>query len=453
MRAQGQLRIFAICAGFVVFVNFLTSEPLRIFGAPNTNWIVNSTVDADDGSCGGINCTLREAINLATSGDTINFDSSILPGTIIIDDTLGELTIDKDLTIRNTSKTKSMTISGNDLSRIFHVEYHDSLTLNNLILTQGTSYGNAIWNEQGYVTVENCRFEENGSTSASTGPIYNDQGTMEINRSVFFDNAATQGGAIKNYGILTITNSTFEDNTAVNYGGAIYNTLGSASNMELTIENSTFTGNTATNYDGGAIYTESHGGVNVTNSTFFNNTAGGEGGAIFQDSANQGDEYLSIIHSTLSENNAPSATFGAGVVSFGYLKIVNSILVNSAGGDDCYWNLGGSGIFIRNLILANAPGDVGCGTPYLTSGPMLDSLADNGGFTETMALLSGSPAIDEGHADHCPPTDQRGLPRPQGGGCDLGAYELDSYPTVLSIETAEPNPTNDSHLDFTVTFN
>lgn len=276
---------------------------------------------------------------------------------------------------------------------------------------------------------------------------------MEIDRSEFFENTGVQGGAIKNYGHLTITNSTFEDNTAGDYGGAIYNTLGSIYEMDLTIENSTFTGNTATSYDGGAIFTESHAGVTITNSTFFNNTAGLNGGAIYHDTAVQGDEYLSIIHSTFSENYALDAAYGAGVVSFGYLKIVNSIIANSAGGSDCYWNFPGGGIFVHNLIQATSS-PYNCGTPILTGGPMLSPLAENGGPTETMALLSASPAIDVGHADHCTPLDQRGiLPRPQGGGCDLGAYELDSYPTVVSIERAEPNPTSQTHLDFTVTFN
>jgi hypothetical protein len=72
-----------------------------------------------------------------------------------------------------------------------------------------------------------------------------------------------------------------------------------------------------------------------------------------------------------------------------------------------------------------------------------------------MALPSGSPALDVGDPDFCPPHDQRGTTyeRPQGAGCDLGAYELDSYPTVLSSETADPNPTSGGHVYFTVTFN
>ena len=454
MIIQKRALAIVICVGFTLLLTVLVIAPTKIFSATNT--IIVNSLDDEGGSCSSKKCTLRQAINDASSGETINFDADILPGTIVISDTLGELTIDKDLTIHNNNKF-DLTISGNRATRIFHVAYNYSLTLENIIFTEGWSYGGAIWNEQGYVSVENCRFEANGSTSASSGPIYNQLGTLEIDRSVFFENEGNYGGAIENSGIMTITNTTFEDNTAGSYGGAIHNTLGSIYDMELTIENSTFTGNESLGLGGSAIFSQSHGGVNITNSTFYQNVASGDGGTIYQASANQGDEYLSIIHSTIAENYASTSSYSAGVVSLGYLKIINSILANNdiigSTDVDCYWNLGGSGIFIHNLIMNNASGDYACGTPIETSGPGLLGLANNGGVTYTMALVSTSPAIDVGHADHCPPTDQRGFPRPQGAGCDLGAYELDSFPFVLSIETADPNPTDEAYVDFTVTFN
>jgi hypothetical protein len=55
--------------------------------------------------------------------------------------------------------------------------------------------------------------------------------------------------------------------------------------------------------------------------------------------------------------------------------------------------------------------------------PLLGPLANNGGGTLTFELLPGSPAIDNAEPTVCPPTDQRGLPRPVGAGCDIGAYE------------------------------
>jgi hypothetical protein len=68
----------------------------------------------------------------------------------------------------------------------------------------------------------------------------------------------------------------------------------------------------------------------------------------------------------------------------------------------------------------------------LFADPLLGALADNGGPTQTRALSSGSPAIDAGNNSACPAADQRGILRPQGGGCDIGAYEL------LVVLTATP---------------
>ncbi|HEY9741316.1 MAG TPA: choice-of-anchor Q domain-containing protein, partial [Coleofasciculaceae cyanobacterium] len=66
-----------------------------------------------------------------------------------------------------------------------------------------------------------------------------------------------------------------------------------------------------------------------------------------------------------------------------------------------------------------------CGAGITTANPLLGSLANNGGSgsTQTLALLAGSPAINAGNNSVCPKTDQRGVARPQGGVCDIGAFE------------------------------
>src|SRR5690606_29583266 len=65
------------------------------------------------------------------------------------------------------------------------------------------------------------------------------------------------------------------------------------------------------------------------------------------------------------------------------------------------------------------------GEGNINADPLIDSLQNDGGFTQTMALLPGSPAIDAGDNTACPATDQRGVTRPQGPQCDIGAYEYD----------------------------
>ena len=215
------------------------------------------------------------------------------------------------------------------------------------------------------------------------------------------------------------------------------------------MNNSTFSDNATADYDGGAIFTEAD-SVYITNSTFYYNSAGYRGGGICGETLS----VVEITNSTFSENDgAVSGTGGGGLHIMGGLYMYNTIIANSTGGYDCYWNSTGVPVSIRNLIMNNAPSSNACGTPYLTGPPMLGPLANNGGYTETMALLSGSPAIDVANSDYCPSSDQRGLLRPQGGGCDLGAYELDAFPYVLSIETIDPNPTNASQVRYNVIFN
>ncbi|MCL4825114.1 MAG: Ig-like domain-containing protein, partial [Anaerolineales bacterium] len=87
----------------------------------------------------------------------------------------------------------------------------------------------------------------------------------------------------------------------------------------------------------------------------------------------------------------------------------------------------------------------------------LAPLANNGGFTQTHAVQSGSAAIDAGDDAVCAAApvnglDQRGMARPQGAACDIGAYEFDSAPSVMSITRADPNPTNAASVNFTATF-
>ncbi|MEJ5312618.1 MAG: choice-of-anchor D domain-containing protein, partial [Anaerolineae bacterium] len=221
------------------------------------------------------------------------------------------------------------------------------------------------------------------------------------------------GGAIFNYaGTLTIVTSTLSGNTAQGGAGGD-NGYHGAGGAGLAADG-------GSGY-GGAIFNEG-GSVTLLASTVASNTVtGGAGGVGYNGSS----------------NGNPGSADAGGVYNHasGSLTLRNTILANSAGGQDCR-NDGGSVAAPsadRNLIESHT----GCGTPAITSDPQLDPLADNGGPTFTHALLPGSPALDAGLCLAEAPTDQRGIVRPQGPACDIGAYEA-GYPVLALSKSAAP---------------
>jgi hypothetical protein len=254
----------------------------------------------------------------------------------------------------------------------------------------------------------------NGNLPAGTGggAIFTFSGsTLKITDSTFSNNssgsATAGGGAIYNQGTLIISGSTFNQNTAAaaeTDGGAI---LSTGSDSSVDISNSTFYGNSAgtgptyTNSTGGAVNIRDSDGTNtITQVTFANNTNDNLYGV------------LDIINS--------SAT------------VSNTILANSVTGVDCSKRGTGTITSTNNLIEV----DFACGAA-VTSDPRLGSLQNNGGLTQTMAISPTSPAYN--YTLTCPVgKDQRGIDRPQpvGGKCDLGALEIDNPPPFVSNVTS-----------------
>ena len=233
-----------------------------------------------------------------------------------------------------------------------------------------------------------------------------------MSTSTFTGNTAQEGGAIFNQTTATITNNTFVNNTATIYGGGgLLNAAGSA-----TVTGDTFTGNTGPG--GGAIDNDTT--LNISDSTFTGNTAGTNGGGAID---NFGP--TTITQSTFSGNSAP---YGANLLNYtGFtLSISMSIVANGQGAPNC----GGGAAFTDagyNIDTGSSCGFSSANHSMNNTGPQLGSLASNGGPTQTMALPFGSPAVDaipSSTAGCTGSTDQRGITRPQGSGCDIGAYEL-----------------------------
>jgi len=220
----------------------------------------------------------------------------------------------------------------------------------------------------------------------------------------------TAGGAIENHGSLTITNSTLSGNQAVDLGGTIFN------RGTLSAVGTTFGGNQAPD-DGGAI--RNFGTVSVTNSTFSSNQGDSRGGAITSDGGT-----VAITNSTFGGNLS-----GAGVLwqdssaSFSLHNVVFANTAASCAGSEQVTDQGGN-------IAADASCPFTQPSSRSNTDPLLGPLQSNGGPTQTMALLPGSPAIDAGV--NCPPptTDQRGEPRTTP--CDSGAVETEAAIGSLS---------------------
>lgn len=342
------------------------------------NFVVNDTADTDDGKCdllnvGTTNCTLREAINAANahSGtDTITFDATVFnPGTITLTGALPNISTNMDITGLGADK---VIVDGATLYLPFNILGSTTVNLSGLTITRGKG----------------------------------------------------ASGGLLNNGTTTISNSTFSGNTASGSGGGIGN------GGTLTVIGSTFSGNsTAPGLPGGGIE-NSAGTLNVINSTFYQNSAGFGGGI-----GNGGT--LTITNSTLSDN---SATLGGGIGnSSGTITLNNSIVANSTSGGDCS-RVSGT-VNAQNSLIEDGLGCVnGTNTNNKTGDPNLGTFQNNGGTTDTMALGATSIAINAGDNTVCnaaasSPTfgagglDQRGIARPQGPTCDMGAFELQYTPT------------------------
>ena len=232
-----------------------------------------------------------------------------------------------------------------------------------------------------------------------------------------------------------------------NEGGGIFIEIGGT----LTLTNSTLSGN-STFYGGGGGGIANGGTLTVTNSTVSGNSSYWGGGGI----ANYGT--LTLTNSTLSGNSAP---YSGGIFnSYATATLKNTIVANSPSGGNCVVPSGPFTSQGHNLSSDGTcagffmqPSDMNSTAPLLD----LDGLKDNGGPTHTIALLAGSPAIDAIPASNCTDvagnlveTDQRGVARPQGPACDIGAFELlvSNQPPV-----ANAGPDQTGVVNLSLTFN
>jgi CSLREA domain-containing protein len=442
--------------------------------------VVTIYADSADGIC-DFHCSLREAVSIANQtpgADTITlfpgiFELTIPPessGENYVEDednAISDLDISDHLTLVGVS-VGTTTLASAMQDRVLQVLPGVEVRISDLTITGGDTdnNGGGLANA-GSLTLENVHVSANVAggyeSGGSGGGIYN-SGSLTIHTSRIVANSAGasgsgagSGGGIANDGVLKLYDSLVADNwttggESFHIGGGITNGKGG----EALISGSTIARN-HTNSGGGGIANIAGGSLLVTNSTVSGNSSrsGAEYGGleasagIVNGLARQDfpGGVVTLLNVTISGN------FGGGLYNRGEIHVANTIIAGNFAPEaevSCR-NLGiftslGHNIFDdKSACPNNGTTDqiVAQGSVFTT---MLGPLADNGSPTPTHALLPGSVAIDAGEDAVCADAavggiDQRGVIRPQGAHCDIGAYErlessACSYPELVAGDEA-----------------
>jgi predicted outer membrane repeat protein len=357
-------------------------------------------------------------------------------------------------TIARSSSLQCTMTSQAGCFRFFFVKRGGVLKMDSLTLTNGAAapgwahHGGGAILSRGRVTLTGVTFTNNNVIDPRVpggGAIENhDTGKLTIIQSAFNGNSATQAGAImddstQSGSYMIISQTTFSGNQSTVYdGGAVEDVAGAND----TLNGDTFVGNQAKG--GGAIYAV--GNMAIDDSTFTGNVGGTDGGGAIQNAG-----QLTITRSTLSANSSP---YGANIHTYHNSGLPNPatfvamtiVADGEGGGDNCS---GSDPITDSGHNLDSGTSCFSAQNQSLTDvQPQLEALASNGGPTQTMALPSSSPAVNAvpSGVTGCSGTDQRGVSRPQGQACDIGAYEMiittgDSQPPTTPTNLRAPTVT------------
>jgi len=308
----------------------------------------------------------------------------------------------------------------------------DSATIH---IAAGTYYENLTITKT--LTLIGARADLTHVDGGQQGRVFFVQATQPVTLSQITiqhgDAGQESGGGITAYTDVNLIDVIIRDNRAFRGGGISVNKP-----ARLTIRNAAIANNEALNDaafsdGGGVLVAGGSSSASLTNVTVSGNHAVHSGGGM------QAEGFLQLTHVTIADNAAAGA---AGLSMRGDTTIISNTLIANNAGVNCGSMRGavqseGSNLGTDTTCGFTAPSD------YITDHAGLDTLQDNGGHTLTHALLTGSPAIDNADSSACPPTDQRGITRPQnstGTGiprCDIGAYEV-----VAKQQTVTPTPTS-----------
>ena len=259
------------------------------------------------------------------------------------------------------------------------------------------NYGNPV--------ISNCTFS--GSRARLGGGMFNQGSSSIITGCTFQQNVAEDGGGVYNYlGGPSFTECIFLGNQVMYSGGGMKN-----SKSAPLVSACTFSHNTGYSSGGGMSNDESS--PDVVNCTFSKNIGVNVGGGM-----DNVDSDPSVRNCTFFTNRADLVGADLGNRGTSKPEIKNCIFWGSSLG--AIFNHPTAAPTVEYCVVE---GGYDGGMPIITEDPKLADLADNGGPTQTCAILAGSSAIDAGTASGAPAVDQRGVKRPQGSGFDIGAYE------------------------------
>lgn len=358
---------------------------------------------------------------------------------------------------KNSLTVQNVTFTGNRAQAQYH-EYHGGGaiaidTTSVVTITDSTFIdnrapnGGAINNLLSRLTITRSLFRDNRATRADPGgggAIYNDAGKLTIKDSHILDNvSANLGGGIfswahdvnGSYSGPTVIKNTVLDGNSAEHGGGLWK--GGAYVLKLT--NSSVTNNTALARGGGISGTGPGKNFAISNSTIAYNTVTTTGSAAGIFSSGNSS---TIKNSTIAFNTVLNDPQSVGAAIHGDATVSNTIFLGNTGGWNGIWACMGNIVNGGNNI--QHPGDT-CGSIptkhaklQSTLQPAHNTLAF--GQTQTLAPQIDSPAVNKGA--NCPAKDQRGVARPQGAQCDIGAHELQgSKPLVFLITSPTPDAT------------
>jgi len=406
----------------------------------STKWYVNGVTGRDANDCKSLTSackTLGHTLSLASSGDSIMVAAATYKE---------NLTVAIDVSIIGSGAAKTI-VDGGGVNRVFVISSGANVNLSKLTVRNGYALSGAGIGNSGTLTIKNSVVTANtahedceSQTCGNDGGGIQNAGTLTLNNSSVKGNTVSMtgscpnhcysvGAGIWNIGTLVINRSTVIGNSAsvscprtghcYSDGGGIHNAGDVAT---ATISGSTISGNKS-RYGGGIV---NGGTLTLTNSTVSTNSGSGI--------SNTGVSLL-INNSTISGNNTDFSMGGGIDLVSGTVALQNSIVANNVANNipaNCNGTVTSTGYNLSSddTCSFNGSGDLN------NTDPQLGPLHNNGGPTQTMALPSGSPAIDAGNPNGCTDslgnllkTDQRGKPRPDpedSGGCDMGAYERQS---------------------------